>query len=123
MMSSCGMYDFSGEFAFSIGLPAKSGVSGAVMLVVPGLMGVAVWSPRLDDHGHAARGIECFRKLVAGYNVHAFDSLVTGHGRTAKRDPRRKKNQTQTEAVVALTWAASQGDLNELRAPIATAAH
>ena len=48
--------------------------------------------------------------------MHAFDSLVTG----TKRDPRRKKNQIQTEAVVALTWAASQGDLDEVRALIAT---
>ena len=120
LMSSCGMYDFSGEFAFTIGLPAKSGVSGAVMLVVPGLMGICVWSPRLDEHGNSVRGIEFCRKLVADYNVHVFDSLVTGRGRTTKRDPRRKKNQTQTEAVVALTWAASQGDLNEVRALIAS---
>jgi glutaminase len=119
LMSSCGMYDFSGEFAFTIGLPAKSGVSGAVMLVIPGLMGIAVWSPRLDEHGNSVRGIEFCRKLVAAYNVHVFDSLVTGRGRTAKRDPRRKKNQTQIERVVALTWAASQGDLNEVRALIA----
>jgi glutaminase len=119
LMSSCGMYDFSGEFAFTIGLPAKSGVSGAVMLVVPGLMGICVWSPRLDEHGNSVRGIEFCRKLVAEYNVHVFDSLVTGRGRTSKRDPRRKKNQTQTEAVLALTWAASQGDLNEVRALIA----
>jgi glutaminase len=120
MMSSCGMYDFSGEFAFTIGLPAKSGVSGAVMLVVPGLMGIAVWSPRLDELGNSVRGIEFCRKLVAEYNVHVFDSLTTGRGRAGKRDPRRKKNQTQTEAVVALTWAASQGDLNEVRALIAS---
>jgi glutaminase len=120
LMSSCGMYDFSGEFAFTIGLPAKSGVSGVLMLVVPGLMGICVWSPRLDEHGNSVRGIEFCRKLVAEYNVHVFDSLVTGRGRTSKRDPRRKKNQTQTEAVVALTWAASQGDLNEVRALIAT---
>jgi len=120
MMSSCGMYDFSGEFAFTIGLPAKSGVSGAVMLVIPGLMGIAVWSPRLDELGNSVRGIEFCRKLVAEYNVHGFDSLVTGRGQTAKRDPRRKKNQAQTEAVVALTWAASQGDLDEVRALIAT---
>jgi glutaminase len=119
MMSSCGMYDFSGEFAFTIGLPAKSGVSGAVMLVVPGLMGLCVWSPRLDEHGNSVRGLEFCRKLAAAYNVHVFDSLVTGRGRTAKRDPRRKKNQTQIEAVVALTWAASQGDLDEVRALVA----
>jgi glutaminase len=119
LMSSCGMYDFSGEFAFTIGLPAKSGVSGAVMLVLPGLMGICVWSPRLDEHGNSVRGIEFCRKLVAEYNVHVFDSLVTGHGRTTKRDPRRKRNQTQIEGVVALTWAASQGDLNEVRALVA----
>jgi glutaminase len=120
LMSSCGMYDFSGEFAFTIGMPAKSGVSGAVMLVIPGLMGICVWSPRLDEHGNSVRGIEFCRKLVAEYTVHAFDSLVTGRGRSAKRDPRRKKNQTQIEAVVALTWAASQGDLDEVRALIAS---
>jgi glutaminase len=120
LMSSCGLYDFSGEFAFSIGLPAKSGVSGAVMLVIPGLMGICVWSPRLDEHGNSVRGVEFCRKLVAEYNVHVFDSLATGRGRTGKRDPRRKKNQTQTEAVVALIWAASQGDLNEVRALIAS---
>jgi glutaminase len=95
-------------------------VSGALMLVIPGLMGICVWSPRLDELGNSVRGIEFCRKLVAAYNVHVFDSLVTGRGRTSKRDPRRKKNQTQTEAVVALTWAASQGDLNEVRALVAT---
>jgi glutaminase len=120
LMSSCGMYDFSGEFAFTIGLPAKSGVSGALMLVVPGLMGICVWSPRLDEHGNSVRGIEFCRKLVSEYNVHVYDSLITGPGRTAKRDPRRKKNQTQIESVVALTWAASQGDLNEVRSLVAS---
>jgi glutaminase len=83
-------------------------------------MGICVWSPRLDELGNSVRGIEFCRKLVAEYNVHVFDSLVTGHGPASKRDPRRKKNQTQIEAVVALTWAASQGDLNEVRALIAT---
>jgi glutaminase len=119
LMSSCGMYDFSGEFAFTIGLPAKSGVSGAVMLVIPGLMGIAVWSPRLDEHGNSVRGIEFCRRLAAAYNVHVFDTSHARQAGAAKRDPRRKKNQTQIEAVVGLTWAASQGDLNEVRALIA----
>jgi glutaminase len=85
-------------------------------------MGICVWSPRLDEHGNSVRGIEFCRKLVAEYNVHVFDSLAAGRVGTSKRDPRRKKNQTQTEAVVALTWAASQGDLNEVRALIASGA-
>ncbi len=82
--------------------------------------GIGVWSPRLDEHGNSVRGIEFCRKLVAAYNVHVFDSLHAGRGRTAKRDPRRKKNQTEIEAVVALTWAASQGDLDEVRALVAS---
>ncbi len=64
-------------------------------------------------------GIEFCRKLVAEHNVHVFDSLVTGRGRSAKRDPRRKKNQSRIEGVVALTWAAGQGDLTEVRALVA----
>ena len=82
-------------------------------------MGICVWSPRLDELGNSVRGIEFCRKLAAAYNVHVFDSLHADRGRSAKRDPRRKKNQSQIEAVVALTWAASQGDLNEVRALIA----
>ena len=89
------------------------------MLVIPGLMGICVWSPRLDEHGNSVRGIEFCRKLAAAYNVHVFDSLHADRGRAGKRDPRRKKNQTQIEGVVALTWAASQGDLDEVRALIA----
>jgi glutaminase len=83
-------------------------------------MGLCVWSPRLDEHGNSVRGIEFCRQLAAAYNVHAFDSLYAGRGRTAKRDPRRRKNQTEIERVVALTWAASQGDLDEVRALVAS---
>jgi glutaminase len=85
LMLSCGMYDFSGEFAFSIGLPAKSGVSGAVMVVVPNVMGFCVWSPRLDKHGNSVRGVEICRHLVNTCNFHMYDSLT---GLSEKWDPR-----------------------------------
>ncbi|MEU1782021.1 glutaminase A [Streptomyces abikoensis] len=115
LMSSCGMYDFSGEFAFTIGLPAKSGVSGALMLVVPQLMGIAIWSPRLDGHGNSVRGTEVCRRLVDCYNVHTYD-LLTGTGaETGKRDPRLKRHQSATEGIVGLCFAASRGDVNEIR--------
>src|SRR5262249_13781498 len=63
LMSSCGMYNYSGEFAFEIGLPAKSGVSGALMIVIPKTMGICIWSPRLDRNGNSVRGIEFCREL------------------------------------------------------------
>jgi glutaminase len=119
LMSSCGMYDYSGEFAFRIGLPAKSGVSGALMIVVPQVMGIAVWSPRLDALGNSVRGIKFSQMLTEKYNFHAYDSLVGGD-ETGKRDPRFRKNQATADGVVRLCWAASQGDLDDVRGAIAS---
>jgi len=87
LMMSCGLYDFSGEFAFSIGLPAKSGVSGAMMVVVPQVLGLAIFSPRLDSMGNSVRGIAFCRELVKRFNFHVFDFLSFGAENT-KRDPR-----------------------------------
>jgi glutaminase len=113
------MYDYSGEFAFRIGLPAKSGVSGALMIVVPQVMGIAVWSPRLDALGNSVRGIKFSQMLTEKYNFHAYDSLVGGD-ETGKRDPRFRKNQATVDGVVRLCWAASQGDLDDVRGAIAS---
>ncbi|MGW1530471.1 glutaminase A [Streptomyces sp. NPDC002159] len=119
LMSSCGMYDYSGEFAFTIGLPAKSGVSGGLMIVVPGVMGICVWSPRLDALGNSVRGVAFCKELVSRFNFHVYDSFVPGEV-SGKRDPRRGKNEEEVASTVRLLWAASQGDLDDIRVALAT---
>jgi glutaminase len=119
LMSSCGMYDYSGEFAFTIGLPAKSGVSGGLMIVVPGVMGVCVWSPRLDALGNSVRGVEFCKELVSRYNFHMYDSSTPGE-ECGKHDPRRGRTEEQMASTMRLLWAASQGDVDEVQVVLAT---
>ena len=75
LMHSCGMYDYSGEWAFSIGIPAKSGVAGCIFLVVPGVMGICTYSPPLDERGNSVRGIEFCSRLLKRYTLHRYDLL------------------------------------------------
>lgn len=112
LMSSAGMYDFSGEFAFKIGLPAKSGVSGALMVVVPNLMGLCLWSPRLDQHGNSVRGVAFCEALVQQYPFHVYDILLSD---SRKKNPARRPAERLAQRVSALIWAASRGDLAEVR--------
>ncbi len=112
LMYSCGMYDFSGEFAFSIGLPAKSGVAGALMLVVPNVMGVCTWSPRLDEIGNSVRGVRFCQRLVSQFNFHNYDILA---GHRGKRDPRINAVQAESNQVNGLIWASSKGDISAVQ--------
>jgi len=77
LMYNCGMYDFSGQFAFEIGLPAKSGVSGCIFLVIPNVAGICIFSPPLDDIGNSFKGIQVCKKLGEKLNYHIFDNIVS----------------------------------------------
>lgn len=115
LMYSCGMYDFSGEYAFTVGLPAKSGVSGALMIVVPNVGGFAVFSPRLDEKHNSVRGVEFSKKLVEKFNFHNYDQIANHN----KIDPTKHYNENKNDIILNFIWSASQGDINEVKRYIA----
>ncbi|XP_061548876.1 glutaminase kidney isoform, mitochondrial isoform X2 [Phycodurus eques] len=112
LMHSCGMYDFSGQFAFHVGLPAKSGVAGGILLVVPNVMGIMCWSPPLDKLGNSVRGIQFCTDLVELFNFHNYDNL---RHFAKKHDPRREGGEQRVKSVINLLFAAYTGDVSALR--------
>ena len=108
----CGMYDGSGDFFYSIGVPGKSGVGGGVVLVVPKLMGVCIFSPRLDAQGSSVRGVETAKRMIGKYRLHSYDGVMTDVDRVDLWLPlARWRASTCADAL----WAASKGDMRAIQ--------
>ena len=74
VMNSCGMYDYAGEWAYEVGMPAKSGVSGCIIAVIPGQIGICVYSPPIDQQGNSLRGIRVCQEISKEFELHAFNN-------------------------------------------------
>ena len=106
IMHTCGMYDYSGQFAFEIGLPAKSGVSGCVLLVIPDVGGLCIYSPKLGRLGNSVRALEfCseFSKLTS-HRFHMYGNIKQ-HSIMTVADERK---QIDVQRLIA---AAASGDI------------
>ena len=110
VMTTCGMYNGAGKFTKDWGVPSKSGVSGDLMTVIPGVGAFASFSPRLNPEGNTIRGIGIIEKMSQIYsNMNLF------HKDVHKKDCTRKPYQDFIQSIVAACQAASIGDLAEIQ--------
>ncbi len=105
VMATCGMYDYAGSWLYEVGMPAKSGVSGGVIAVVPGRFGIGVYSPRLDEKGNSVRGIAACKNLARDFGLHVFartasPAMALGRVYTGAVAPSRRQPAAEVRAYL-----------------------
>lgn len=104
VMATCGIYDFSGEWVYRVGLPAKSGVGGGILAVLPGQLGIGVYSPRLDARGNSVRGVAVCAALSAELGLHFLrpprPALATVRARYTLAEVRSRRRRPPAEAAL-----------------------
>ncbi|GAA1491042.1 glutaminase [Brachybacterium sacelli] len=110
VMAAAGMYDAAGDWLTRVGIPAKSGVAGGMVGVLPDQVGIGTLSPRLDEHGNSRRGSEIFARLSRDMGMHLF---APGQGRLDAVTAREGEHSTvlATQGTVQFTAAAELLDL------------
>lgn len=106
VMATCGVYDFTGEWIYRVGLPAKSGVGGGILAVLPGQLGIGVFSPALDERGNSVRGVKACEAISRDLGLHFLQppraSVSTVRASYTLADVRSKRRrQPDEERVLA----------------------
>jgi glutaminase len=111
VMSSCGMYDYSGGWVFNVGMPAKSGVGGGIMAVLPGQFGLGVFSPLLDAKGNSVRGIKACERISQDFGLHMFNVARATSATVLRRsyDCRRVRSRRERSAAERAVLAQQGG--------------
>lgn len=105
LMGSCGMYDFAGQWLHDVGIPAKSGVAGGVLAVMPGRLGIATYSPPLDGFGNSVRGVAVCTELSRGVGLSLFNqypqpgTTIRRSYRGSQRTSRRWRTEGETRLL------------------------
>ncbi len=105
VMATCGMYDYAGSWLYEVGIPAKSGVGGGIIAALPGRFGIGVFSPRLDEKGNSARGIEVCKQLSRDFSLHVFTragdpKMALGRVYTGADAPSRRQPGAEMRAYL-----------------------
>ncbi len=111
-MASAGMYNGAGAWFAEIGIPAKSGVSGGLLGVLPGQVSVCVFSPRLDKNGNSVRGVNVFRRLSRDIGFHLMES--DAYGSPALRSLRVREGKLVVRLQGAVQFTGAEAILHEL---------
>jgi glutaminase len=99
VMTTCGMYDYAGEWVYGVGMPAKSGVAGGIVAVLPGQLGIGVFSPRLDERGNSVRGLQVCKDLSTDFFLHCLRvprsarSALRGQYPLSEVSSKRRRNE------------------------------
>ncbi|XP_058854934.1 glutaminase liver isoform, mitochondrial [Acipenser ruthenus] len=112
MMQVAGMNDYSRTFHFKTSIPAKSSKNGLVLAVVPGVMGIACWSPELDAFGNSWKGVHFCQELVSAFQLHSFD-IKTPFRQVVTY--RQWKAESEGYQIMNVLLAAYRGDVRSLR--------
>lgn len=109
VMMTCGMYDAAGDWLTTVGIPAKSGVAGGIIGVLPGQVGIAVFSPKLDEHGNSVRGVDIFEQLSRDMGLHLMEGTPSAQTIVQRRySPQGNHSIVIYELVGALQFAEAE---------------